>query len=216
MKRFVFIILFWLASGAFVLAEVVNTEAESTYSVEIGKVRDKLQTIEVDLARLSGVNDELGAVRREMSNALMQISNFLAVADRTLDAATASISAGDTATSASQSYLTYTAILLAIFSVISAMLGIWVINGTVSRTSKQLVKKLKLGGPNGESPIIDEIIERVRYDLYSDASETVAFVMKDAQFRNNLKTLVQESVKEERQNSKVNNQPRDSGKLDFD
>ena len=183
MKRFVFIILFWLASATLVLAEVVNTEAESTYSVEIGQVRGKLQTIEVDLARLSGVNDELGAVRREMSDALMQISNFLAVADRTMDAASASISAADAATNASHSYLAWTGIIVAVLSIGAAILTIYLTRRTVESISDeiltQLKKPLKVNGDHDIS-IVEKIKRSVYDDLYDDfSSENFSAILQN-------------------------------------
>jgi hypothetical protein len=196
MKHIVFVCLFWIAHTSMILADApVDGHAD-----EIIQIRDRLQAIEIDLARLGVVNDELGAVRRELSDALMQISNFLAVADRTLDAATASISAADAATNASQSYLAWTGIMIGLAGILAAGLTVYLTRQTIERASIKILEQLKKPSKvTGEADIsiIDQIRRSVYDDLYEDlSSQSLSSILQNDKNLKMFKDLIEGAVEQ--------------------
>tara|TARA_R100000789_G_C3010305_1_gene151128 strand:+ start:321 stop:1013 length:693 start_codon:yes stop_codon:yes gene_type:complete len=173
-------------------------------------MRDKMHQLEVDLARLGSLQVEVDAVKRELTDALMDISNVLAVADRNLDAANTTLGAAEAAIDASQSYLSMSATIITILALL-ASLGTWYFSqNIIGRTAEGLVKKLKSNGTNGENSIIEEIKATVHAQLYQDAVDNISFVMQDDEFRKKLGELIDRAVQEKCGG------PDDGGPLQFD
>lgn len=200
MKIFVLFVLFCSVFSHLGLANEPTNSSDNAVGSEVVRLNTKLQQLEIDLARLEGVNDELAAVRREMSDALMQISNFLAVADRTLDAATVSIEAADTATNASHSYLAWTGTIVAALSLGAAVLTIYLTRRTVENISGEILKQLKkpsrLNGTEDVS-IIEKIKNSVYDDLYYDlSSENVSSILQNKDNLAKFNELIERTVEQ--------------------
>jgi ubiquinone biosynthesis protein UbiJ len=174
-----------------VLAQVENFRDHVDYlkaqlealSSQVAALKDS----DLELVRLSTETENL---ERERYNALMDISNALAVGDRNMDAATAAISA-------SEAYLSSANFWAAICAIFVAGAAVWV-TVKVTRISEDVAKdiaeeltKVALDVPSDSA---STVVRFVRDAVKQDLEETPTALMQNATFKENLETLVYAAV----------------------
>ncbi|MFG6625058.1 hypothetical protein [Sulfitobacter sp. 1A12056] len=186
-----------LERGTGLDGQVSASSEQLRLTEKLEALREELHQVEVEVARLDGLRSEVEAVKRELTDSLMEISNVLAVADRNLDASSATLAAAEAAIDASQSYLSASAILITVLGLAASFATWWVTQDILGKTADRLVKKLSSSETNGEkNNIIEEIEDTVHSLLYEDVVDNISFVMQNPKFRENLEELIDRTVAE--------------------
>jgi len=164
---------------------------------EVARLRDNFH----DVQRLE---DKVSWIERELTNSLMNISNFLDVANANMDSAHAAIEASQAAISASEAYLStgsYVSALLGIIAAVAAIgAAIWIqrssknISDMSSSVAQEIKAELTASWTNTPSHGTRQILRAVTESVKKDLEETPALLMKSEEFREMLDRLITAAV----------------------
>lgn len=176
---------------------------------ELAQVKETLQTLSKDVEKLSLLEQRVSEtaleaeyLKRELDNALMDVSNFLAVGDRNMDAASAAISASETYIDVANFWAAILAIFVAFVAIAAA--GYLTVSGnrfaklseTVTRTvAKEIAEELTAGSPGDVSDSSKKIIRHIREAVKGDLEAAPALaLMQSEEFKANLERLIDTAV----------------------
>lgn len=179
--------------------------------VELDRISSELRSLSQELnsmdsehgQRVELLESKVSEIAQRQTDALMDISNAVSVADTTLGAA-------NTAIENAESHLTYSTVILTLLAIVAAVIvGFAQIkaNNTDARVVRKLVVKLKEHQNSNGVSIVDEIKSELKEDLFEDASESARLAVNSEQFTGTLRRLVEEAVKAESQGGKTSKQP---------